>query len=291
MRKAKEPTAKDLLKDYKREVKKLSFTEKVKAYFDCQPWVTEYDGERRALIYEAFKKGEREEFRRTYLPIYLAIDKHGDRVRLLQERCNLYTVYIENLLRLIRSSQYTADFLNKAITELREACEELTERKARDAVNEALIWVKGYRQMHINAPQFLLTQGEGKEKFLVDYRYIKLYIENTTRALKSHLSLLKCYLDSLKEFLSWADCAWLYPKEFEGIEAQQKTAHPITKREELEEIEAQLKDTNKDFPLWKETLEVEYNYLMISYEELPYNADIFGDKNRWKASYLSICKR
>jgi hypothetical protein len=271
---------KELL-DYKREVKKLPFKERVVAYFNCAPFTSDLDGEKMDIILSTFSKNETKEFNRLYLPIYNAIDRYGDRIRAINANRIIYTNYIESALRLRDSYNYTADFLNLALQKIGEAMEGTKETDTREKLTGALRILQGYRRVSISAPEISLNKErhlyevptEEEDKFL-------LGVINT---LKGILSLLKCYLDSLKEFLEWVGTPELLSKEFSNMEEDLLLRH-----KNYNAIIRKTRDQNQDadkFPLFFARVKVAEEYLSIDYEALPRSVDIFGEKNLFANTY------
>ena len=98
------------LQDFKKELKKLTFKEKVKAYFDCKPSKDVLATRKRNLILTIFTKKEADIFARDFYPIFTAIDHYADKMRTAKMNIDYDAYYLDSLLRNIDYSRYVADF-------------------------------------------------------------------------------------------------------------------------------------------------------------------------------------
>ena len=265
------------LQDYKREIKELPFKDRVKAYFDCAPFTSDLDGQKKEIIFKSFSKEEREEYYRKFYPIYSSIDRYGDRIRAINGNRMIYANYIDSALRQRDCFNYTADILNLALPKIAEALEGTKEESTRKTLEEALKRLRGYRKVTITAPDIKLNKegtryivlGEEEDKFLL----------GAIATLRGILSLLKCYLESLKEFLEWVGTPELLPKEFYNMETDLLNRFRPFPTEGHKNPDADL------FPLFCGESEVAKEYLSIDYKELPRSIDIFGDNNLFGNAY------
>lgn len=284
----KELSKRDFLERYKARIKKLSFKKRVIEYFNSQPWVDSDATEKRDIISASFSEKEKDKFLLEYSPILLTIERHGDRVRLLQERCNLYTVHIESMLRIVKHTQYTADLLNLALSRLKEK-EESNSAEAKEAISEAISTLKSFHLKSFSMPDLTLKDDEAR--YEVDFSAFNSYIRTTSQYLKKTLPLLKWYLETLKEFLGKISRPELLPAEFKGIENQQRTAHSMTSQQ-IEEITEATKTNNKDFPLWSDVAGIEREYLSINYDNISYDRSAYLEgRNVWEETYTRLYNR
>lgn len=280
----KELSKRDFLEKYKARIKKLSFKKRVIEYFNSQPWVDSDATEKRDIISASFSEKEKDKFLLEYSPILLTIERHGDRVRLLQERCNLYTVHIESMLRIVKHTQYTADLFNLALSKLKEK-EESNSGEAREAINEAISTLKGFRLNSFSMPYLTLKD---EARYDVDYSAFNSYIRTTTQYLKKTLPLLKWYIETLKEFLEGIKKPEFLPSEFESIESQQRIAHSMTSQEIDKLTEATIAN-NKDLPLWSDVTDTEREYLSINYDNISYDRSAYLEgRNVWEETYTRL---
>lgn len=283
--KIKELSNRDFLERYKAHIKRLSFKKRVIEYFNSQPWLDSDATEKRDIINASFSEKEKDKFLTEYSPILLTIERHGDRVRLLQERCNLYTVYIESSLRIVKNTQYTADLLNLALSKLKEI-EETNNTEAKEAINKAISILKRFNLKGFSTPS--LTLKDDETRYEVELSAFYSYIRTTYQYLKNTLPLLKWYIETLKEFLERIKRPELLPSEFVGIENQQRGAHSLTSQQ-IEEITAATKAKNKDFPLWSAVVDIEREYLSINYDSIGYDRSAYLEgKNVWEETYTRL---
>ena len=241
------------------------------------------DRDKKEIILKSFSKEERAEYNKRYYPIYLSIERYGDKIRAINGNRIIYANYIQSSLIQRDCYLYTADFLNLVIPRIEGALEESKEKNTREELTEALNILKSYRRVSINSPEIKLNKKttsyevptEEGEKFL-------LGVINT---LKGILSLLKCYLEALKEFLEWVGYPELLPKEFADMEKDL-----FYRFQRLEpRISHQNPDANK-FPLLFARNKVSEELLSIDYKALPRTIDIFKDKNPFADYFRSFFK-
>ena len=268
------------LQDFKRQIKEQPFEDRVKAYFDCSPYTNDLDSQKKDIVVKTFSAEEREKFYRLYKPIHNSIERYGDRIRAINSNRMIYANYIDSALRQRDCYNYTADLLNLVLPKVAEALEGTKEQSTRDTLTEALKWLKAYRKVSLTAPDIKLNEegtlyeihAEEEDKFLL----------GAVNTLKGILSLLKCYLEALKEFMEWVGTPELLPKEFRLMETDLlKRFKPIPPGEH--------KNPDADlFPLFFGEKEVGREYLSIDYKELPRTIDIFGDNNLFANAYRSF---
>ncbi len=270
------------LQDYKRQIKGLDFMGKVKAYFDCAPYLDGYGGAKKEIVYNSFPRKEKEEFSRRYFPIYSAIDRYGDRLRAINTNCFLYAFYVDTALRQLDTMNYTADLLNLALPDISSALEGMEDGEPRESLKRAQKRLLSYRNVVITAPETKYNSKSSRYEVRRDNfdRGIMEVIEK----LKGIITLLKCYLDSLREFLEWVGTPELYPKEFRDIELNLQGKYKPMEIDELQE------ETRRDFPLWAERSEMIKAYIAIDYDSLPHSVNIFGENNLWAITYRDLFK-
>ena len=274
------------LQDFKRGLKELSFKEKVKAYFDCAPYIRNIDSKKKEVILQSFSQEERKEFSKRYLPIHNAIERFGDRVRAINANRIIYTNYIDTTFKQRDTYLYTADFLNLALPKIAEALEEVNEESTKKKLTEALTILKGYRRVNIAAPEVELNKkGTSYEvKLEAEDKVLKGVIQT----LRGLLSLLKCYLEALKEFLEWVGTPELLPKEFYDMETVLLSRYkPIEDIDSLRKDKAKNPDAKK-FPLYFADYDIVEEYLSIDYKELPLTIDISKENNLFANVYRSF---
>ena len=271
-----------VLQDFKRELKEKSFKDKVKAYFDCSPFTNDLDSQKKEIILKSFSSEERKEYSRKYQPIYNSIERYGDRIRAINGNRIIYANYIDSALRKRDTLLYTADFLNLLLSRVEGALDGTGEASTRETLTEALRILKNYRSVSADlykSPDIELNKKgnlyevptEERDKFL-------LGAINTLRAI---LSLLKCYLEALKEFLEWVGTPELLPKEFKDMETDLLTRFQDFKPQKTRD---QNPDADK-FPLLFAESEVTEEYISIDYSALPRTIDIFGENNIFANTY------
>lgn len=264
------------LQEYKKKLKELDFMEKVKAYFDCAPFVRDIDSKKKTLIYNSFTRKEKELYSSKYAPIHAAIDRYGDRVRAINGNCFIYAFYIDTTLRQKDAFSYTADLLNGARRIAGEALEGTEEESTKEKLEKLQRSLSCFTYTNIYSPK-ITESDEGK--FTINFNEIEKDLLGVIGTLKGLLSLIKCYLESLKEFLEWVGTPELFPQEFKDLETGFiNKYHPtvIRKRED------------RGFPLFDTITEAEKEYLSIDYKELPLTVDIFGENNIWADQYKSF---
>lgn len=268
------------LQDYKRGIKKQPFMDRVKAYFDCAPFVSDIDSQKKEIILSTFSKNEREEFNRKYLPIHSSIERYGDRIRAINGNRIIYTLFIENSLREKDYFKYTADFLNLVLPNVREALENTKEENTKETLKETISILRTYRRVSIQAPKIEIGK-EGNYKILKEADKER-YLRGAVETLKGILSLQKCYLESLKEFLEWVGTPDLFSKEFEYME------NDLLSRYNGNPGSQHKNPDDEKFPNFFEEEETREEYLSINYKELPLSVDIFGQNNLFANSYRSF---
>ena len=264
------------LQEYKKKLKELDFKDRVKAYFDCSPFQRDIDAIKKRVIYNSFTRKEKEEFSNKYAPIYSAIDKYGDRVRAIHGNWFIYSFYIDTTLRQKDAFSYTADLLNRARSFTAEALEGMEEGDTKKKVERIDKSLSSYNYSNMISPKIIEEEGG---QFGVNFSEIDKDLLKIIETLKGLLSLAKCYLESLREFLEWVGTPELFPQEFKDLETGFiNKYHPtvIRKRED------------RGFPLFDTITEAEKEYLSIDYKELPLTVDIFGENNIWADQYKSF---
>ena len=269
------------LQDFKKHLKELDFKERVKAYFDCSPFQYDIDEEKMDIIYKSFSRTEKEEFASKYQPIYAAIDRYGDRIRAIDANCFIYSFYIDTVLRQKDYLAYTADFLNKAGFITKKA-QNVTELESSSLIlEEALKWIASYKGIRQPLPPKIIR--DENNKYTINTKDIDNDLFNTMEVLKGILSLVKCYIVSLKEFLEWVGTPELLPKEFADME------HRLSIRfQKIEESETPPEEETKDFPLFYSIDKAAKEYASIVFDELPLTVDIFGENNLFANKYKSF---
>ena len=263
------------LQDYKREIKKLPFKAKVEAYFNCAPFINNLDSQKKEIILKSFSSEERKEYYRKFLPIHNSIERYGDTIRAINANRIIYGNYLDTALRVRDNVNYTADFLNLIIPKVKEALDNTKEEDTRETLKQVTRMLKNYRPVSL-LPEMKINE-EGTYEVLIEER--DKYLLKVIVKLKSILSLLKCYLESLKEFLEWVGTPELLPKEFKDMEWDLETRYKVYQRS---------KDKNPDadkFPLFFAESEVTEEYLSIDYSALPRTIDIFGENNIFANTY------
>lgn len=270
------------LQDFKREIKKLPFKDRVKAYFDCSPFINDLDSQKKEIILKSFSSEERKEYYRKYLPIYNSIERYGDRIRAINGNRIIYANYIDSAMRRRDAFLYTADFLNLLLPKIEGALDGTEENDTKKTLTEALRILKNYRSVSVSfykSPEIELNKErnlyevptEESDKFL-------LGVINTLRGI---LSLLKCYLEALQEFLEWVGTPELLPKEFKDMETDLLIRFHDFKPQKT-------RDQNPDaakFPLFFARNKVAEEFISIDYKTLPRTIDIFGEKNLFANTY------
>jgi hypothetical protein len=265
------------LQDFKKMIKELTFKERVKAYFDCSPFTSDTDKYKKEIIFKGFSKEEREEFYRIYLPIYNSIDRYGDRMRAINANRIIYSNYITTALRNRDTFSYTADMLNLIFPEVARALEDTKEENTRKRLTEALRLLKRYRVNNIKATN--IKYDEKKGTFVVPIVEEDNFLMETIKTLKGILSLLKCYLEALQEFLEWVGYPELLPREFYDMETDLLSEYRPLPRNTHKSPDADR------LPLFFAENEVKEEYLSIDYKALPRTIDIFKDKNIFAETY------
>ena len=265
------------LKEYKKAIKELTFKERVKAYFDCSPFTRDIDKYKKEIIFNGFSKKEREEFYRIYLPIYNSIDRYGDRMRAINANRIIYANYISTAFRQRSTFSYTADMLNLILPEVAGALEGTKEENTKKKLTEALRLLKRYRG--INLKDTKIKYDEKTKSFGFETEEEDNFLMEVIQTLKGILSLLKCYLEALQEFLEWVGYPELLPREFYDMQT-----------ELLNDFRPLPRNTDKNpeadrFPLYFAESKVEEEYLSIDYKALPRTIDIFKDKNLFAEMY------
>lgn len=265
------------LQDFKKNIKELYFKERVKAYFDCSPFTNDKDKYKKEIIFNSFSKEEREAFYKTYLPIYNSIDRYGDRIRAFNANRIIYANYITTALRERDTFSYTADMLNLILPEVTRALAETMEDNTRERLTKALRLLKEYRE--INITYTTIKYDKEKGSFICPRKKEDNYLMGVIQTLKGILSLLKCYLEALREFLEWVGYPELLPREFHDME-----------EELLSHFRPLPPDTYKNpeadkFPLYFAEDKAREEYLSIDYKTLPRTIDIFKDKNIFAETY------
>ena len=263
------------LQDYKREIKKLPFKAKVEAYFNCAPFINNLDSQKKEIILKSFSSEERKEYYRKFLPIHNSIERYGDAIRAINANRIIYGNYLDTALRVRDNVNYTADFLNLIIPKVKEALDNTKEEDTRETLKQVTETLKSYRPVFL-LPDMKINE-EGTYEVLIEER--NKYLLKVIEKLKNILSLLKCYLESLKEFLEWVGTPELLPKEFKDMEWDLETRYKVYQRS---------KDKNPDadkFPLFFAESEVTEEYISIDYSALPRTIDIFGENNIFANTY------
>lgn len=268
------------LQDYKRDIKKQPFKDRVKAYFDCAPFISDLDSQKMDIILSTFSQKEKEEYYRVYYPIYSAIERYGDRVRAINGNRIIYANYIDSTLRRRDDFLYTADFLNLLLPKVEKALEGTEEANTRETLTEALRTLKRYRNVSTNNIKIDLDKKSNLYEVYTEKE--DTFLLGAIDTLRGILSLLKCYLEALKEFLEWVGTPELLPREFKEMERQLLVRFRV-----YNPPEHQNPDADK-FPLFFARNKVAEEYLSIDYEKLPRTIDIFGDKNLFANAYRQI---
>ena len=266
------------LQDYKREIKKLPFKDRVKAYFDCSPFLSDLDSKKKEVIISTFTKEERKEFYRHYEPIHSAIERYGDRVRAIDRSRMIYANYIDSALRRRDALLYSADFLNLLLPKVEEALEGTEEASTRETLTKALRILKNYR---VPSQNINIELNEKKNLYDVPTENEDKFLLGAINTLKGTLSLLKSYLEALKEFLEWVGTPELLPKEFKDMETDLLTRFQDFKPQKTRD---QNPDADK-FPLFFARNNIAEEFISIDYETLPRSIDISGNRNLFANAY------
>lgn len=279
-----DPTAKKkrlprLLQEYKKEVKQLTFEQKVREYFSLSPYQRKIDSHKKEIVYKSFSRIEKEVFSTKYEPIYSAIDRYSDRLRAIYNNTILYTNYVTAELRKKDILSYTADFLNNTIASTERAMEEANEEKVKKALKKTIKTLKGY-----HVPDITNMMKQDKEgTFEIKNDEIDKELLWVVERIKGFLAMLKCYIESLKEFLEWVGTPELFPQEFSEMERSLMVRYtPIP-------IPTTNQNPDKDkFPLFFHTGEAAKEFGSIDYNTLPRSMDIFGENNLFVLKYRSF---
>lgn len=270
------------LQDYKKEVKALPFKDRVKAYFNCSTFTNDIDKYKKEIILKSFSKKEKEEYYRRYYPIYTTIERYGDKIRAINGNRIIYGNHMTIALSQRDTISYTADILNLILPEVAGALKATKEEDTKKKLTEALRLLKRYRRVSSNSPE--IKYNEKKGSYEVPTKESDKFLMGVIETLKGLLSLLKCYLESLKEFLEWVGYPELLPREFYDMETDlliHYKAIPLHT------------DKNPDadrLPLFFAENEVAKEFLSIDYKALPRTIDIFKDKNPFANYYRSLFK-
>lgn len=270
------------LQDYKREIKKLPFKDRIKAYFDCSPFSNDQDGQKMDIILSTFSKSEREEYYRLYQPIYSAIDRYGDRIRAINRTRYIYENFLDTTLRQRDVINYTADFLNLVLPKVRKALEETKEENTKETLLGAIRTIGSYRRTSQVFPEIKMSDSGIYEVIIKEEE--ENYLKEVLETIKGILCLLKSYLEALKEFLDWVGTPELFPIEFKRIESDLLSRYqnftPAKRRDENP-------DADK-FPLFFSRNKIAEELSSIDYKELPRSINIFGEKNLFANAYRSF---
>ena len=263
------------LQEYKRELQKLSFEEKLKAYFDCSPFLNEADTTKRKIILRSFSKKELAEFFRKYSPIHSSIERYSDRLRAINGYRIIYGNYITQTLRQIDTYNYTADFLNLLLKQIPEG-------ESGELVEVSRL-LKKYRGVSFTTTK--IKYNTRRNKYEVSIEEEEEILEGAIKTLIGIVSLLKSYLEALKEFLEWVGTPQLLPREFQQMEDELRADY-----KKVPQDQTTSPDIDK-FPLFfAEKSEVVKEFYSIDYETLPRGVDIFGDNNIFANHYRGFFK-
>ena len=265
------------LQAYKREIKALPFKERVKAYFDCSPYLRDIDSKKEDIILSSFSKEEREEYYRVYSPIYNSIQRYEDRIRAINANRMIYDNYIISALRRRDTFNYTADFLNMTLSKVEEALDTAKEESTRETLKEAIKALKSYRKVSIDAPEIRIKEDMGRYEIPTEKE--DNFLKGAIDMLRGIITLLKCYLESLKEFMEWVGTPELLPVEFADMEKELRSRYKGLVKDETKNPEAD------KYPLFFTKSEIEKEYISIDYEALPRTIDIFGENNLFANTY------
>ena len=100
--------------------------------------------------------------------------------------------------------------------------------------------------------------------------------------LKGFLAMLKCYLESLREFMEWVGHPELFPKEFSEMERGLMVKYVAVPEPEDKNPQ------EKDFPLFFHKGKATEEFVSIDYIKLPRTIDIFGEHNLFVRKYRSF---
>lgn len=265
------------LQDYKKEIKGLDFKERVKAYFNCAPYLHDLDGMKKDVIVSSFSKTEREEFFGKYIPIHNSIERYGDRIRAIHSNSIIYNNYISAILKQRDTILYNTDLINIILPKVAKALEGTKEADTASNLEEALSAIRSYKTVLLATPRISLNKkGTAFEVYTKEEdNVLKGLLDN----LKSTLSLLKCYLESLKEFLEWVGTPELLPKEFSDME------NGLLSRYRPLEIGKEKNKQADKYPLFFSESEIVKEFFSIDYENLKLSIDILGENNLFANSY------
>ena len=279
-----DPTAKKkrlprLLQEYKKEVKQLTFEQKVREYFCLSPYQRDIDATKMDIVYNCFSRIEKERFSTKYQPIYSAIDRYSDRLRAIYNNTILYTNYVNSELRKKDILSYTADFLNNTIVSTEKALEEAREEQVKKALRKTIKTLKSYHLPEIAITNMMTKDKEGT--FGIKNEEIDKELLWVVERIKGFLGLLKSYIDALKEFVEWVGTPELFPKEFAEMERDLLTRYfPVS---------TEINNPDKElFPLYFHVGEAAKEFVSIDYKEVPKTIDIQGEKNLFVKTYRSF---
>jgi hypothetical protein len=270
------------LQNYKREIKQQPFKDRVKAYFDCAPFISDLDSQKMDIILSTFSPKDKEEYYRVYYPIYSAIERYGDRIRAINGNRIIYANYIDSTLRKRDTFLYTADFLNLILPKVEKALEGTKEASTRETLTEALSTLQNYRRVSLNNIEIALDSK--RKLYEVSTEKEDTFLLGAIDTLRGILSLLKCYLEALKEFLEWVGTPELLPREFKDMETDLLVRF---RGDKPQNNRYQNPDANK-FPLFLARNKVAEEYISIDYKALPRIVDIFGNNNLFANAYRQI---
>ena len=271
-----------VLQEYKRELKKLPFKDRVKAYFDCSPFTNDLDSQKKEIILKGFSSEERKNYSRLYQPIYNSIEKYGDTIRAINANRIIYANYIDSALRRRDTLLYTADFLNLLLPKIEGALDGTAEATTKETLTEVLRTLKDYKNVSLNLYKPSKIEFNKKRSlYEVTTEEEEDYLLGAVDTLRGILSLLKCYLESLKEFLEWVGTPELLPKEFKDMERDLLIRFQNTTSQKGKDINP---DADK-FPLFFARNKVAEEFGAIDYKALPRTIDIFGENNIFANTY------
>lgn len=278
-----DPTAKKKrlpkeLQVYKRNVKQLSFEQKVREYFNLSPYQRDIDSIKKDIVYEAFSRIEKEEFARKYQPIYWAIDRYADRIRAIYNNTFLYSFYVTSELRKKDILSYTADFLNNLVSFTEESLSKSEDEKVKKALEKNLKRIKSYKVPEITTA--MMTKG--KEGYGINNEEIDKELLKIVEKLKGFLAMLKCYLESLREFMEWVGTPELFPKEFAEMERGLMIKYVAVS------FDGNKNPQEEEYPLYFHRGKATEELVSIDYMKLPRTINIFGERNLFVRRYRSF---
>ncbi len=252
------------LQTFKREMKKATFEEKVKRYFDLSPVLDKYSGAKKVIIMGLFTTMEKGDFYTRYYPIRLAIEENEEKVRKFTSVLEATNNLVNSLLRIGTIYSYFGEGLTEILRQ-----EETN--KGGQNTKEIISRLKCFRSV---TPGFYFEyNARGKKYSFKSYEFID-EIRRQIGIEKRAIALLKGYYNALREFLDLVEQPQLFPAEF--------------KRDEELLILRYHNYHTESKTAWDDKLnEVATEAVSLDYHEIEAE-DYSGSGNPWLVSYNSI---